>query len=61
VQDVNERGHWQFVIFVEKKNLFNQKKQIFPGEKAFFQIRNGEISTFPDMAYSKFGPNYELR
>jgi len=69
VQDVNERGHEQIVIFVEEK-LFNQKKQIFLGEKAFFPKQKWRFSPFktqdinlnraPDMAYNKFSLNYEL-
>jgi len=43
VQDVNERGYEQFVIFVETKYFFNQKKQIFLGEKALFQNSNGDF------------------
>jgi len=53
--------------FCRKKYLFNQKKQIFLGEKAFLFKTEMEISTIQDggnnlnwgsdMAYSKFGPN----
>jgi len=52
------------------KKLFNQKKQIFLDEKAFFFKTEMENSTFqdaghnlngtPDMTYSKFDPNYEV-
>jgi len=45
VQDVNERGREQFVIFVEKK-LFNQKEQLFLGEKAFSSKQKWRFSPY---------------
>jgi len=43
VQDVNERGHEQFVIFVEKK-LFSSEEANFSRQiSIFLQNRNGEF------------------
>jgi len=69
VQNVNERGREQFFDFWKKKTFLIIKAN-FSRRKAFFFKTEIELSTFqdaghnlngaPDMAYSKFDPDYEL-
>jgi len=69
VQELNGVGPLIALCYFIEKNFFDQKKQIFLGEKAFFFKIEIKISTIQDaehnlngvldMSYSKFSPNYD--